>query len=251
MPSIQGDVLFEHVQFGYEENQLILDDIGLHARPGQTIAIIGVSGAGKSTLVNLLGRHYDVQDGSIFIDGIDIRTVSPHSLRSQISVVLQDTFLFAGTIRENIRFGKLDATDAEIEEVSKIVCIHDTILSLPQGYDTELQEQGLSLSIGERQLVSFARALLSNPRILILDEATANVDTETELKIRAAMDIISNNRTTFVIAHRLSTIRYADQIIVMDRGRIVESGTHNELMDIRGIYHNYVRKQNMNLSSKV
>ncbi|MCZ8512998.1 ABC transporter ATP-binding protein [Paenibacillus filicis] len=243
LPQIQGRVSMEGIQFEYEPGRHALKGIDLEVEPGQSIALVGHTGSGKSTIINLLCRFYDVTEGSIKIDGHDIRDVTLHSLRSQIGIVLQDTFIFSGSIRDNIRFGRLNATDAEVEAAAKAVRAHDFIVGLPQGYDTEVQERGNVLSMGQRQLISFARALLADPRILILDEATASIDTETELKIQEALKTLLAGRTSFMIAHRLSTIRHADHILVLDHGRIVEQGDHEALMRERGIYHGLIQAQ--------
>ncbi|SMG25922.1 ATP-binding cassette, subfamily B [Paenibacillus aquistagni] len=243
MPSIKGDVNIEQVVFEYEPGRAALKGISLHAEAGQSIALVGHTGSGKSTIINLLCRFYDPTQGRVLVDGFDIRNVELESLRSQIGIVMQDTFIFSGTIRDNIRFGRLDATDEEVERAAKAVHAHDFIMSMENGYDTEVQERGNVLSMGQRQLLSFARALLADPRILILDEATASIDTETELKIQEALKTLLKGRTSFIIAHRLSTIRYCDKIIVLDHGRIVEEGSHEQLMVKRGTYNGLVEAQ--------
>ena len=224
LPSIRGDVKFDRLVFEYEKGRPALKGISLDVKAGQTIALVGHTGSGKSTIMNLLCRFYDPNEGAVLIDGIDIRNVSIESLRSQVSIVLQDTFIFSGTIRENIRFGRLDATNEEIVKAATAVDAHDFIMSLPDGYDTEVQERGNILSMGQRQLLSFARALLADPRVLILDEATASIDTETELKIQEALKKLLSGRTSFIVAHRLSTIRNADRIVVLDHGRYCRAG---------------------------
>lgn len=237
MPTIRGDVDFVNVSFHYADDPTpILEHINLHVQAGQTIALVGETGAGKSTLVKLLSRFYDVTDGAILIDGIDIRTVTQNSLRRQMGVVLQDPFLFSGTVRENIGYGALDASDDAIIAAAQAVGAHDFIMKLEKGYDTLVGEGGAILSGGQRQLISFARALLADPRILILDEATSSVDTQTERVIQAALERLLKGRTAFVIAHRLSTITRADKIVVIDKGRIIEEGTHEELLQKRGAY---------------
>ncbi|NLY54088.1 MAG: ABC transporter ATP-binding protein [Firmicutes bacterium] len=241
--TIRGEVIFDNVTFGYNDDRMVLQNINLHAQPGQTIALVGPTGAGKSSIINLVSRFYDPQAGSIYIDGQDIRKVSLNSLRRQIGLVLQDTFIFSGTVRDNIRYGRLDATEAEIIAAAKAVNAHEFIMQLERGYDTELQERGSKLSVGQRQLISFARALLADPRILILDEATSSIDTHTEKLIQEALAVLLQGRTSFVIAHRLSTIRDADLIVVIDKGRIVEQGTHLELLGRRGVYYNLNRVQ--------
>ncbi|MCQ4085736.1 ABC transporter ATP-binding protein/permease [Saccharibacillus sp. JS10] len=243
LPKIRGDVKLEKVVFEYEPGRQALKGIDIEAQAGQSIALVGHTGSGKSTIINLLSRFYDVTDGSVKIDGIDVRDAKLESLRAQIGIVLQDTFIFSGTIRENIRFGRLDATDEEIEAVTKAVKAHEFIEALPAGYDTEVEERGNALSMGQRQLLSFARALLADPRILILDEATASIDTETELRIQEALKVLLEGRTSFIVAHRLSTIRHADKIIVLDHGEIKEQGTHAELIRHGGIYNGLVEAQ--------
>jgi ATP-binding cassette subfamily B multidrug efflux pump len=243
LSSIQGNVKFEHLVFEYEPGRPALKGISLDVKAGQSIALVGHTGSGKSTIMNLLCRFYDPVEGKIIIDGQDIRNVTIQSLRSQIGVVLQDTFIFSGTIRDNIRFGRLDATNEEVELVAKAVHAHDFIVALPNGYDTEVQERGNVLSMGQRQLISFARALLANPRVLILDEATASIDTDTELKIQEALKTLLAGRTSFIVAHRLSTIRNADKIVVLDHGRMMEIGNHEELMREQKIYYGLIQAQ--------
>ena len=214
----------------------MLHGISLEAQPGELIAIVGHTGAGKTSIINVLCRFYDIQSGKVTIDGHDIGGVTLDSLRGQVGLVLQEPFLFSGTVKDNIRYGRLDATDEEIVEVAKAVRLHDFIESQPFRYDTLVGERGAQLSIGQRQLLSFARALIADPRILVLDEATSSVDTETEQQIQEALKMLMQGRTSFVIAHRLSTIQNANQVIVMDRGKIVEQGTHKELLQRRGSY---------------
>jgi ATP-binding cassette subfamily B multidrug efflux pump len=243
LPEVQGNVKFKDLVFEYEPGRPALNGINLDVTAGQSIALVGHTGSGKSTIMNLLCRFYDPNQGRIEIDGQNINEVTIQSLRSQIGVVLQDTFIFSGTIRDNIRFGRLNATDEEIEEVAKAVHAHDFISLLPNGYDTEVQERGNVLSMGQRQLISFARALLANPRVLILDEATASIDTDTELKIQEALKTLLAGRTSFIVAHRLSTIRNADKIVVLDHGRMMEIGDHDELMKEQKIYYGLIQAQ--------
>ncbi len=238
LPEIEGDVRFEDVSFHYSDDPtLVLEDIDLHVAAGQTAALVGKTGAGKSTLVKLVSRFHDPTAGCILIDGVDLRQIVQSSLRSQMGIVLQDPFLFSGTVAENIRFGRLEASDAEVEDAARAVGAHDFIARLRFGYLTPVEEGGLSLSVGQRQLISFARALLANPRILILDEATSSVDTHTERIIQQALAALLKNRTAFVIAHRLSTVVNAQRIVVIEDGRIVEQGTHAELLELGGAYY--------------
>ncbi|BAZ38341.1 ABC transporter [Calothrix sp. NIES-4101] len=238
MPQIRGEVSFENVNFGYKLNQTVLKNISLHAQPGETIALVGATGAGKSTIINLILRFYDVTGGAVKIDGIDVRKVTQVSLRRQIGIVLQDMVLFSGTIAENIAFGSPEATPEEIIAAAKVANVHEFILTLPQGYDTQVGTRGVSLSQGQRQLISIARAVLVNPRIMILDEATSSIDTRTEELIQDAMSKLLKNRTSFVIAHRLSTVTQAHKLLVIQQGQILEQGTHAELIAQNGVYAN-------------
>ncbi len=238
MPQITGRVRFKDVGFAYEDGVPVLKDVSFDITPGETIALVGPTGAGKTTIVNLISRFYDVQTGTVLIDDSNVRDVSIESLRSQLGIMTQDNFLFTGTIRENIRYGKLDATDEEIEEACRKVGAHDFIMKLEKGYETELTERGGGLSAGQKQLLAFARTIISDPRILILDEATSSIDTKSELMVQKGIATILQGRTSFVIAHRLSTIRNADRIFVIENGGIAESGKHDELMAKKGIYYN-------------
>jgi len=234
LPPIKGEVEFENVDFWYNEDKVVLKDVSFKVEPGQTIAFVGPTGAGKSTVVNLVSRFYDVCGGSVKIDGHDIRDVKLRSMREQMGVMMQDSFIFSGTIMDNIRYGKLDATDEEVIAAAKAVSAHDFIMNMEKGYMTEVNERGSSLSVGQKQLISFARALLNDPKILILDEATSSIDTHTELLIQKALDVLLKGRTSFVIAHRLSTIRNADCIMVIQDRNIAEAGTHEELIKLEG-----------------
>jgi len=234
---IKGEVVLKNVTFGYVPGKTILKRINVTAKPGQKIAFVGSTGAGKTTITNLINRFYEIDDGEILIDGINIKKIKKDSLRSNIAMVLQDTHLFSGTVRENIRYGRLDATDEEVIAAAKVACAHSFIERLPQGYDTVLEGDGANLSQGERQLLNIARAAISKAPVLILDEATSSVDTRTEKYIERGMDQLMKNRTTFVIAHRLSTVRNADQIIVLEHGEIIEQGTHEELLELGGRYY--------------
>ncbi len=238
MPSMRGEVKFESVTFGYSADRLVLKGVNLHAKPGEMIALVGATGAGKSTIINLIPRFYDVSGGKVTIDDIDVRTVTQNSLRRQIGIVLQDNLLFSGTVAENIAFGQPQATQAAIEAAAQAANVHEFITSLSHGYTTQLGERGAPLSQGQRQLISIARAVLINPRILILDEATSSIDTRTEALVQAAIARLLENRTSFVIAHRLSTVIQADQVLVIQQGQIVERGTHTELIAQQGVYAN-------------
>ncbi|MEH2280458.1 MAG: ABC transporter ATP-binding protein [Nostoc sp.] len=238
MPPIQGEVTFENVKFGYNSNQLVLKGVNLHAYPGQMVALVGPTGSGKSTIINLILRFYDVSSGAVKIDDIDVRSVTQASLRRQIGIVLQDNILFSGTVAENIAFGAPYATQADIEAAAQLANVHEFVTSLPQGYTTQLGERGAPLSQGQRQLISIARAVLINPRILILDEATSSIDTRTEALVQSAIARLLQGRTSFVIAHRLSTVTQADQVLVIQQGQIVEQGTHAELVNHQGVYAN-------------
>jgi ABC-type multidrug transport system fused ATPase/permease subunit len=243
LPTIVGRIALEDVCFEYKPGEPVLQEVNLVAEPGQTVALVGPTGTGKTTVINLIGRFYDVCGGRVTVDGHDVRDVSRASLRSQMGVVLQDTFLFSDTVMENIRYGRLDASDEEVVEAAKLANAHDFITRLPQGYQTELTEQASNLSQGQRQLTSIARAILANPRILILDEATSSVDTRTELLIQKALGGLLQGRTSFVIAHRLSTIRDADQVIFIQDGRVAERGTHQELLAKQGLYYDLYMSQ--------
>lgn len=243
MPKIKGHVEFKNVTFGYEDGSKVLDNVSFKINAGETIALVGPTGAGKTTIINLLSRFYDSDEGEVLVDGKNVQNVEIESLRSQMGIMLQDTFLFSTTIKENIRYGKLDATDEEVIAAARAVNAHDFIMKLEKGYDTEVSERGSRLSVGQRQLISFARALLADPRILILDEATSNIDTYTERLVQQGIKKLLHGRTSFVIAHRLSTIRDCDKIMVINDGKIAEAGSHEQLMKLKGIYHNLYMSQ--------
>lgn len=243
LPPVKGSVQFDDVVFGYEGEKYILDQMNFTVKPGETIALVGATGSGKTTIVSLLSRFYDTNSGAVKVDGTDIKTVTLSSLRSQMGVMLQDPFIFSGTIMDNIRYGRLDATDEEVVAASKAVQAHSFICDMENGYETEVNERGTRLSSGQRQLISFARALLADPKILILDEATSSIDTETELALQKGLEQLLAGRTSFIIAHRLSTIQNATRIFVIDGGEIVEEGTHNDLMNQRGAYAKLYQSQ--------
>ena len=245
MPPIKGDVSFENVKFSYEDGAPILKDVSFDVKQGQTIAIVGPTGAGKTTIVNLLSRFYNVDSGKVLIDGIDISKVKIHSLRTQMGVMMQDSFIFSGTIMDNIRYGNKTATDEEVIKAAKTVCAHDFIMEMEDGYNTQVNERGSRLSVGQRQLISFARALLADPAILILDEATSSIDTETEIVLQEGLNNLLKGRTSFIIAHRLSTIKNADTIMYIDKGGIVEAGSHDELLENKGAYYELYMSQYM------
>jgi ATP-binding cassette subfamily B multidrug efflux pump len=243
LKDVAGAVKFEEVYFSYKKDTPVLKNINLDVKPGQTIALVGPTGAGKTTVINLLTRFYDIDSGAITIDGVDIRNIKRNSLRSILGIVLQDTYLFSESVRENIRYGRLDATDDEVERAARLANAHYFIKRLPKGYDTILTDEGSNLSQGQRQLLSIARTILADPAILILDEATSSVDTRTEVHIQKAMLELMKGRTSFVIAHRLSTIRNADVILVINDGEIIERGSHKELLAQNGFYHNLYTSQ--------
>ncbi|MBE7026377.1 MAG: ABC transporter ATP-binding protein [Ruminococcaceae bacterium] len=243
LEDIKGEVKFEHVFFEYEKNVPILKDVTFRAKPGESIALVGPTGAGKTTVVNLLARFYDIKSGSITIDGHSIHDVTLTSLRKQMGIMLQDTFIFTGTIMENIKYGRLDASDEEAINAAKIVSAHDFIMSLPNGYETVVTERGGSLSAGQRQLISFARTLLANPKVLILDEATSAIDTKTELLVQKGLQSLLKGRTSFIIAHRLSTIKNCDRILYIDQKNIAEAGNHEQLLQAHGLYYSLYTSQ--------
>ena len=243
MPPIHGDVAFDHVTFSYEPGVPILKDVSFHANQGQSFAVVGPTGAGKTTLVNLLSRFYIVDSGRILIDGVDIAGVTIRSLRKQMGVMMQDSFIFSGTIMDNIRYGNFSATDEEVIRAAKTVCAHDFIMEMENGYQTQVNERGSRLSAGQRQLISFARALLADPKILILDEATSSIDTETEIILQKGLNELLKGRTSFIIAHRLSTIKNSSCIMYVDKGTILEKGTHDELMAQKGEYYKLYMSQ--------
>ena len=234
---VKGDVVFNGVDFGYNDDKIVLHNVKLYAEPGQKIAFVGSTGAGKTTITNLINRFYDIQDGKIRYDGININKIKKSDLRRSLGIVLQDTHLFTGTVKENIRFGKLDATDEEVVEAAKLANADGFIRRLPNGYDTMLIGDGANLSQGQRQLLAIARAAIADPPVLILDEATSSIDTRTERIVQDGMDKLMHGRTTFVIAHRLSTVRNSDCIMVLEQGRIIERGTHDQLIEEKGRYY--------------
>ncbi|MBP3818842.1 MAG: ABC transporter ATP-binding protein, partial [Butyrivibrio sp.] len=243
MKKMVGEVTFDHVSFSYEKGKEILHDVSFSVKPGESIALVGPTGAGKSTIVSLISRFYNVDSGRILIDGQDISKVTLHSLRSQMGIMLQDSFIFSGTIGDNIRYGKLDATEADIRRASRAVCAHDFIKVMPKGYNTEVKERGALLSQGQKQLLSFARTLLSDPAILVLDEATSSIDVQTEKALQKGLDTMLEGRTSFIIAHRLSTITKCDKIMYIDNGGITECGSHDELMARKGAYYHLFTAQ--------
>ena len=243
MPDIKGEVEFKNVTFSYEKDRPILKNVSFKVKPGESVALVGPTGAGKSTIVNLVSRFYNIDSGKVLIDGVDISKVTLNSLRSQMGIMLQDSFIFSGTIADNIRYGKLDATDEEIKKASSTVCADSFISKMPEGYETEVHERGSTLSQGQKQLISFARTLISDPSILVLDEATSSIDVQTERALQIGLNAMLEGRTSFIIAHRLSTIKNCDKIMYIDDGRIVESGSHEELMAKRGEYYHLYTAQ--------
>ena len=250
LPHVKGNVSFNNVSFAYNTDEPILDNVSFSATPGQVVALVGPSGAGKSTVASLLPRFYDVTGGSIVIDGLDIREVTMESLREQVGIVPQETMLFNGSVYDNILYGRLDATEEEVMAASKAANAHNFITELPNGYDTQLGDRGVNISGGQRQRIAIARAILKNPQILILDEATSALDTESERVVQEALDRLMVGRTSFVIAHRLSTIKNADKILVMEKGKIVEEGNHDELMAKDGLYAHLYQIQYRNKEAK-
>ena len=242
LPDLKGKVVFDHVTFGYDE-KVVLRDVSFQIQPGETIALVGSTGAGKSTIINLISRFYDTNQGQVLLDGYNVKDVTVESLRRQVGTMTQENFIFSGTIRDNIRYGKLDATDEEIVEAAKAVNAHDFIMKLEKGYDTKLSERGGGLSIGQKQLLALARTMVSKPKILILDEATSSIDTKTEMMIQDGIEQLLQGRTSFVIAHRLSTIKKADRIFVVEDGMIMEEGNHSQLLEKKGLYYNLYMAQ--------
>jgi len=243
MPEIKGRVSFRNVTFGYDKGITVLNDVSFDCEPGDSIALVGPTGAGKTTVVNLISRFYDLDSGLVLIDGTDVSKVTLESLRSQMGIMMQDSFIFSGTITDNIRYSKLDAADEEVMEAAKAVCAHEFIMEMENGYETEVNERGSRLSVGQRQLISFARALLADPKILILDEATSSIDTKTELAVQRGLERLLKGRTSFIIAHRLSTIKNATRIMYIDHGTILESGSHDELIAGEGMYYKLYKAQ--------
>ena len=248
LPPIKGEVEFKDVVFEYEPGHPILKGMNFKVRPGESIALVGPTGAGKTTVINLISRFYDIASGQVLIDGHEVSKVTLHSLRSQMGIMMQDSFIFSGDIRENIRYGKLDASQQEIEQAAKTVRADEFIRSMEKGYDTPVNERGSRLSQGQKQLISFARTLISDPKILILDEATSSIDTKTERLMQEGINQMLKGRTSFIIAHRLSTIKNCDRIMYIDDGRIVESGSHEELMERKGEYYKLYTAQLQEMS---
>ncbi len=247
LPVIKGDVRFENVTFAYDKDTQVLNNVSFHIKPGETIALVGPTGAGKTTVVNLISRFYDIQEGTIYVDGYNVQDVAIESLRMQLGIMTQDNFLFSGTVKENLKYGKLDATDEEIIAAAKAVNAHEFIIKMEKGYDTELKERGAGLSAGQKQLLAFARTMVSMPKILILDEATSSIDTHTELLVQKGIEALLKGRTSFVIAHRLSTIQKADRIFYIDNGGIVEEGSPKELLERKGAYYELYMAQFKNI----
>lgn len=243
IPNLKGEIEFKNVWFAYKEEEWVLRDVSFKVKEGESVALVGATGAGKTSIINLLNRFYDIQKGSITIDGVDIKELDKSFLRKQIAIVMQDVFLFAGDIKSNIRLNNKEISDEKITEVAKYVNVHQFIEKLPRRYEEEVKERGVTLSTGQRQLLAFARALAFEPKILVLDEATSNIDTETEQLIQEALLKVMQDRTSIVIAHRLSTIQHVDQIIVLHKGKIREKGNHQELLSQRGLYHNLYQLQ--------
>ena len=243
IPEIKGDVEFKDVTFAYVGDKNVLTNVSFHVKPGETIALVGPTGAGKSTIANLIARFYDISSGKLLIDGHEIDHIDLESLRSQLGIMTQDNFIFSGTIKDNLLYGNLDATDEEIIRAAKAVCAHDFIMKQKDGYDTKLQERGGGLSVGQKQLLAFARTMLMDPKILILDEATSSIDTHTELLVQKGISSLIEGRTSFIIAHRLSTIQNADRIFVIDDNRIIEEGSPAELMASKGFYYDLYMAQ--------